>query len=116
MTTEDDRLARLQAERERAAAELSAAETALRSFRRLRTDTDDDEHDPDGAPLSAEWSRLETRRQVARDHVAELDAALLDARRGSYGRCTVCGAVIPAGRLEARPGTRTCVRCADRRR
>jgi DnaK suppressor protein len=49
--------------------------------------------------------------------VTEIDVrrALVKLDEGSYGRCDVCGAVIPAGRLEALPWATLCVADAGRR-
>ena len=33
---------------------------------------------------------------------------------GSYGTCVSCGDTIPVGRLEIRPESRLCVKCASR--
>jgi DnaK suppressor protein len=50
----------------------------------------------------------------------ELSAMLEDVKRalakldeGTYGICDSCGAPIPSERLEARPWTARCVRCAS---
>lgn len=76
----------------------------------------DDEHDPEGSTLAFE------REQVAAT-IAALERARADVVRalaalddGTYGRCEDCGTAIPAERLQARPGARTCVDCAGRRR
>ena len=45
----------------------------------------------------------------AEARLVEVDAALERVRDGTYGVCAVCGRAIPAGRLEARPTTTTCV-------
>ena len=45
----------------------------------------------------------------AREHLADIDAALAKVAAGTYGLCEVCGEPIPDGRLEARPTARTCV-------
>lgn len=47
--------------------------------------------------------------------VKEIDSALARLDAGSYGRCTVCGEVIPAGRLAAVPWAELCVPCSGRR-
>lgn len=44
---------------------------------------------------------------------AEVLAALQRIEDGTYGRCENCGRKIPAGRLDAVPYTRYCVRCAE---
>lgn len=47
--------------------------------------------------------------------LADIERALAKLDEGSYGRCDVCGDVIPDARLEARPGSVRCVRCASER-
>lgn len=96
-------------------ARLAAIEVRLAAIRFERSGAnDDDEHDPDGATLSTEWSRAEGQRA---DAVREL-AALADASErlaaGTYGVCAGCGTAIPIGRLELLPAATLCVRCADR--
>ena len=41
--------------------------------------------------------------------IGDLDAALRKVDEGTYGLCEVCGREIAAERLEAMPGTRTCI-------
>jgi len=41
--------------------------------------------------------------------IGDLDAALRKIDDGTYGACEVCGKQIEADRLEAMPGTRTCI-------
>jgi len=41
--------------------------------------------------------------------------ALAKIEDGTYGLCDQCGALIPEERLEARPWSVLCVRCASRR-
>jgi DnaK suppressor protein len=50
------------------------------------------------------------RRDEAR--LRQVDKALGMFSDGSYGTCIRCGEAIPAGRLEIRPESRLCVRCA----
>jgi len=69
----------------------------------------DDEHDPEGATIAFERSQADALRQAARIRLAEIDAALARVADGAYGRCVVCGAVIPAARLQARPFAATCL-------
>ena len=96
---------------------------AMRRLARVRADIDrlrtdrgaesaDDEHDPEGVTLSAEWSRLEGLRAAAERELDELDAALARSASGAYGTCKTCGRAIPAARLEARPNATQCVACA----
>lgn len=94
-------------------ADLDDATAALAAVRRLRADrSDDDEHDPEGAPLSGEWTRLDARHRTAQQRVRDVDAALATQAAGQYGRCTRCGAAIPPGRLEIMPTATRCVACA----
>lgn len=44
----------------------------------------------------------------------EARRALALLEEGSYGRCEVCGADIPAGRLEVRPWSTRCVQHSGR--
>jgi RNA polymerase-binding transcription factor DksA len=102
--------------RDQLTAELEDTHRALQEIRRLRADrSDDDEHDPEGSPLSGEWSRLDGRHRAARQRVLDVETALgrLDADR--YGVCERCGAPIAPGRLEVLPTATRCVHCADRR-
>lgn len=77
---------------------------------------DDDEHDPEGVTLSAEWSRLSGLAHSARTELAEVDSALERWRAGGYGICTSCGSEIPDERLEVRPFAKQCVPCVTRKR
>ena len=45
----------------------------------------------------------------------DVHAALVRIDEGTYGICERCGALIPEERLEARPWTTRCVRCASLR-
>ena len=76
----------------------------------------DDEHDPEGSSTAFERAHVVSLLDAAREHVAEFDRALERLAAGEYGRCEVCGAAIPAERLEIRPATSMCVHCAENRR
>lgn len=96
-------------------AELDDAASALVAVRRLRADrSDDDEHDPEGSPLSGEWARLDARHRAAQQRVWDVDDALAAQAAGDYGRCTRCGNEIPPGRLEIMPTATRCVACAGK--
>lgn len=41
--------------------------------------------------------------------IGDLDAALCKVEEGTYGICEICGKEIAPERLEAMPGTRTCI-------
>lgn len=114
MTSDEDRDV-LMRHRRALLDELAATCAALDDLRVVRTGGhDDDEHDPDGAPLSGEWSRLEGNRRATEVRLADIDRALADLEAGTYGVCVHCGRPIPPGRLEARPATRHCVDCSSR--
>lgn len=75
----------------------------------------DDEHDPEGATVAFERQHVAALVSQAREHLAQIDAALARLAGGSYGRCERCGEPIADARLAARPVTTTCIRCAARR-
>jgi DnaK suppressor protein len=75
----------------------------------------DDEHDPEGATLAFERQHVAALLSHARQHLAEIDAAMVRLAEGSYGRCENCGQPIGAARLAARPVTTACIGCASRR-
>lgn len=77
-------------------------------------ETADDEHDPEGATLSQEWSRLAGLRSDAAARLVETESALAALAEGTYGVCVDCGTRIPPERLEARPSADRCVPCAVR--
>ena len=70
----------------------------------------DDEHDPEGQTIAYERSQLAALIQGAREHLADIEAAIVRLQQGNYGMCEVCHQPIPAARLDARPTARTCVR------
>ena len=47
--------------------------------------------------------------------IEDLDTALRKVDDGTYGTCEICGKAISAERLEAVPGTRTCIEHAGAR-
>lgn len=108
------RLASLRAE---AVDRVTATSAALRALVQDRSSlNDDDEHDPDGAPLSAEWSRLAGQVDAAQSELQQIEAALLRLDEGRYGVCSTCGQRIPNIRLRVRPFAEQCVSCAEQRR
>jgi DnaK suppressor protein len=76
----------------------------------------DDEHDPEGATIAFEREHAAALARQARQHLAEIDAALARLADGRYGRCEQCGSAISPARLAARPAAATCISCAGRRR
>jgi len=105
---------RLNTLRADAAQRIETLGTALDALTRDRLDAnDDDEHDPEGVPLSAEWSRLQGLADAARSELLHVDDALTRLDEGTYGICTRCGKPIPDARLEVRPFAELCVPCAE---
>jgi DnaK suppressor protein len=72
----------------------------------------DDEHDPEGATIAFEREQLTAMLTRARQTKVELELALTDVDRGSYGVCERCERPIDPARLEVRPHTRLCIDCA----
>src|SRR3954454_7865700 len=101
--------------RRSALARSTALDEAMADLRRQRgSDVADDEHDPEGVTLSAEWARLAGLGAANVRELAEIDEA--DARwdAGTYGICIDCGRGIPIERLRARPAATRCVSCAEK--
>lgn len=118
MESQDPDRARLTLEgiRAEAAGRVAAAEAALAALMHDRESAnDDDEHDPDGVTLSAEWSRLSGLADAARAELRQVDDALDRTAAGVYGVCVDCGRPIPPARLAIRPFAERCVPCAEKR-
>lgn len=103
----------IDARRRKVLEQLATIEAELIALRRTREGlSDDDEHDPDGVPLSAQWSRLEGLKQTKLEALSAIDEASARRARGEDGQCSVCGGPIAPARLEARPEATTCIACA----
>ena len=106
---------RIEEERRRTAERLARLRRDHAGFvEASRNSNADDEHDPEGATIAFERSQVGSLARQARDHLAEVAAALEPLADGTYGTSEGCGAPIPAARLEARPVARRCVTCAAR--
>lgn len=111
----DSHRAHLDALRAEASARIAQLTVDIDALRADRSDGNaDDEHDPEGVTLSAEWSMLAGLRDQELRTLAEVDASIERLADGTAGLCVDCGAVIPAARLEARPTAVRCVACAER--
>ena len=64
----------------------------------------------DGTAMAVDRLTAVSAHDTLSSLLDEVRAALAAIDDGSYGRCRVCGDVIPEGRLEARPWATTCVR------
>lgn len=108
---------RLQAEHRQTLARLADLSADFDAVVAASRDTNaDDEHDPEGATIAFERSQVQALLRQAREHLAEIDAALERVDAGRYGTCENCGQPIGEGRLEARPVARTCISCAGKPR
>ncbi len=106
--------ARLEEERRRTEQRLAALTSDYDGVVAASRDTNaDDEHDPEGATIAFERSQVGALVSQAREHLAEIAAALTRLDSGSYGVCERFDQPIAAERLEARPTARRCVRCAS---
>jgi DnaK suppressor protein len=74
----------------------------------------DDEHDAEGSTIGFERARVAALLARRERRVADLEAALVRVRAGTYERCERCGGEIGAERLDALLATRVCVGCAQR--
>jgi DnaK suppressor protein len=111
--TAGGRARRLEERRHEVLAQLVGIDEDLSALRRTREGlSDDDEHDPDGVPLSAQWDRLEGLKQAKLAALAAIEQARERAASGTDGVCEVCGRPIAAARLAVRPEATTCIDCA----
>lgn len=95
------------------ATELAQLTGTLGVVRDARSDTSaDDEHDPEGPTLSAEWSRIAGVHSELATKAAAIEHALQRMTAGTYGLCQRCGQPISTERLDARPAAELCIDCA----
>ncbi len=73
----------------------------------------EDESGADAGQATEERSELLAQLETARQRVHAIDTALSSMDDGTYGTCVDCGDTIPAERLEVRPLSVRCVRCAE---
>ena len=62
--------------------------------------------------MQAQAMSVETGR-LRREHLVEIEKALVRIEAGDYGECLECGEVILPGRLEANPTATLCISCAQ---
>jgi RNA polymerase-binding transcription factor DksA len=104
---------RLDAERASTLARLAALTAEHDGIVAASVDTNgDDEHDPEGSTIAFERARVDALAAQARAHLDDLDRAVARLDSGTYAVCERCGSQIAAERQSARPGARTCIRCA----
>jgi DnaK suppressor protein len=103
----------LAAERAQALASIDALTRDVGDyFASASSTTGDDEHDPEGATIGFERAQAIALLAQARDHLAEVEAALDRLAGGDYGVCRSCGVPIGVDRLAARPSATLCIDCA----
>lgn len=94
--------------------DLDMIESDLTATRVLRANGgDDDEHDPDGIPLSSALQLLEGQKARTLNQIRAAERALEELAQGRHGICKKCLQRIPSARLEIKPTTETCVKCAS---
>jgi RNA polymerase-binding transcription factor DksA len=74
-----------------------------------------DQHQGDIATETFEREKDFSLLEQLEAEIDDLDAALRKVEEGTYGTCEICGTEISPDRLEARPGSRTCIDHADAR-
>lgn len=104
--------ARLEAELERARADLEDLRAEFAELADPAVLSLDDEHDSEGSTIGYERARVAGLLARAQRRIAELEVAAERDRRGAYASCERCGGPIGAERLDALPATRLCVGCA----
>ena len=77
-------------------------------------DEDFDEQGGDAASETVERSRLLATVGNLRDMLDSVNEALAKLDAGTYGKCDVCGKVIPKKRLDALPYATMCTDCRQR--
>lgn len=114
MTPTEHLLTLLHEQRDHVRARVQKLESQLESLTRARrSESDDDEHDPEGVTLSSQWSMLAGLLGSAREDAEQAEAAMARLDAGDYGICVACGNEIPEGQLEARPIRTRCVACTS---
>lgn len=77
----------------------------------LRTDLEFEGSFADAGAVTAERTEVLGLVNTLSRRLREVDAALGQIAKGTYGTCVSCGAVIPPARLAARPESIYCVDC-----
>lgn len=117
MAADEQQRALLTEHLERIRARVGKLEAELDALIRARRgESDDDEHDPEGETLSAQWSMRKGLLESARADAKLGAQAMQRLDAGDYGICVSCLAPIPIEQLEVRPFRDSCVRCASRSR
>jgi DnaK suppressor protein len=67
----------------------------------------------DGTSIAVERLTQVAAHEQMLTQLADVDRSLAKLDEGTYGRCDICGEVIPAGRLEVHPWATRCVADAE---
>jgi len=73
----------------------------------------DESEDPEGSSLAFEQAQANSLLEQSKRHGVEIQRAISRVENGSYGACETCLQPITGARLEARPFTAHCIRCAS---
>ena len=93
--------------------QIASAQRDLDQIKTAKSDaTADDEHDPEGSTLTADWQMVSASIASARSQLAATDRAIERMSAGTYGTCLTCGRAIAPARLEVRPSAEQCIDCA----
>lgn len=94
-------------------AQIEGAQHDLEQIKAAKSDaTADDEHDPEGSTLTADWQLVSASLASAREQLAAAVRAQARVDAGTYGTCLSCGREIAAARLAERPSAEQCIECA----
>ena len=74
-----------------------------------------DQNFADSSQVTAERGEVEALAGSLREALSDVEAALVKLDNGTFGVCEGCGGQIPPGRLEAMPGAKLCMDCANKR-
>jgi len=74
-----------------------------------------DQNFADSSQVTAERGEVEALAGSLREALTDVEAALVKLDNGTFGICEGCGEQIPPGRLEAMPGAKLCMDCANKR-
>jgi len=112
MIDQDAKLEELQRLRARTITDIERLRDELHAEIEPASATDDDSADV--AADIYERGKIISLIQSLEAKVHAIDHAISIAAKGAYGICELCGAEIPAERLEIMPETTLCVSCASK--
>jgi len=112
MIDQDAKLEELQRLRARTITDIERLRDELHAEIEPASATDDDSADV--AADMYERGKIISLIQSLEAKVHAIDHAISIAAKGAYGICELCGAEIPAERLEIMPETTLCVSCASK--